>query len=131
MTDWKLKKIKKNKKKKKITNASHPSSNTSNNKAGNKNVNEGDENVNNANNNIDEFGEKDDLEIQDKYMKELLDKYKLTIPEVNESLCIVNDESRKLISNDIMESTVYNIISEAVYGETNLTEKTRIYFFNK
>ena len=128
-------KIKEDKKRstgKKITNASHPSSNTSNNKAGNKNVNEGDENVNNANNNnIDEFGEKDDLQIQDKYMKELLDKYKLTIPEVNESLCIVNDESRKLISNDIMESTVYNIISEAVYGETNLTEKTRIYFFNK
>ena len=128
-------KIKEDKKRstgKKITNASYPSSNTSNNKAGNKNVNEGDENVNNAyNNNIDEFGEKDDLEIQDKYMKELLDKYKLTIPEVNESLCIVNDESRKLISNDIMESTVYNIISEAVYGETNLTEKTRIYFFNK
>ena len=128
-------KIKEDKKRstgKYVTNASHPSSNTSNNKAGNKNVNEGDENVNNANNNnIDEFGEKDDLEIQDKYMKELLDKYKLTIPEVNESLCIVNDESRKLISNDIMESTVYNIISEAVYGETNLTEKTRIYFFNK
>jgi hypothetical protein len=88
-------------------------------------------NLNLNTNNENEFGEKDDLEIQDKYMKELLDKYKLTIPEVNESLCIVNEESRKLISNDIMESTVYNIISEAVYGETNLTEKTRIYFFNK
>ena len=111
-----------------IVNVSHPSSNTShNNKLGNKNVNEGDDN----NDNKEEFGEKVDLEIQDKYMKELLDKYKLTIPEVNESLCIVNDESRKLISNDIMESTIYNIISEAVYGETNLTEKTRIYFFNK
>jgi hypothetical protein len=111
-----------------IVNVSHPSSNTShNNKLGNKNVNEGDDNNDNKN----EFGEKVDFEIQDKYMKELLDKYKLTIPEVNESLCIVNDESRKLISNDIMESTVYNIISEAVYGETNLTEKTRIYFFNK
>ena len=37
----------------------------------------------------------------------------------------------KVIPNDIMETTIYNIISEAVYGETDLTEKTRIYFFNK
>ena len=79
----------------------------------------------------DLYGEEEDLKIQDKYMTELLDKYKLTIPEVNESLAVVNEESRKLLSNDIMETTIYNIISEAVYGETDLTEKTRIYFFNK
>ena len=79
----------------------------------------------------DIFGDEEDLRIQEKYTRELLDKYKLTIPEVNESLALVNQESRKLISNDIMETTIYNIISEAVYGETDLTEKTRIYFFNK
>lgn len=85
----------------------------------------------NAMNEPDLYGEEEDLKIQDKYMTELLDKYKLTIPEVNESLAVVNEESRKLLSNDIMETTIYNIISEAVYGETDLTEKTRIYFFNK
>jgi hypothetical protein len=28
-----------------------------------------------------------------------------------------------------MENTIYNIICEAVYGEMDLTEKQRIYFF--
>jgi hypothetical protein len=79
----------------------------------------------------DLYGENADLNIQEKYMKELLCKYKMTVPEVNEALALVNEESRKLLSNDIMEATIYNIISEAVYGETDLTEKTRIYFFNK
>ena len=77
------------------------------------------------------FGEEEDLKIQEKYMTELLDKYKMSVNEVNEALAVVNEESRKLISNDIMEATIYNIISEAVYGEADLTEKTRIYFFNK
>ena len=99
-----------------IKNTSHMS-NTSHNK--------------NMANEPDLYSEEEDLKIQDKYMSELLDKYKLTIPEINESLAVVNEESRKLISNDIMETTIYNIISEAVYGETDLTEKTRIYFFNK
>ena len=83
-------KIKEDKKRstgKYITNASHPSSNTSNNKAGIKNVNE-DENVGNK---IDEFGEKEDLEIQDKYMKELLDKI------VNESTA--GNDSERWIAN--------------------------------
>jgi hypothetical protein len=77
------------------------------------------------------FCEEEDFIIQEKYSRELLDKYKLTVTEVNEGYALVNKESRKLISNDIMETTIYNIISEAVYGETDLTEKTRIYFFNK
>ena len=77
------------------------------------------------------YDENEDLKIQEKYTKELLYKYKLTIPEVNEGLALVNEDSRKLISNDIMECTVYNIIAEAVYGESDLSEKTRIYFFNK
>ena len=63
----------------------------------------------NAMNEPDLYGEEEDLKIQDKYMTELLDKYKLTIPEVNESLAVVNEESRKLLSNDIMETTIYNI----------------------
>ena len=79
----------------------------------------------------DIFGEAEDYKIQEKYTKELLHKYKLTVGEVNESLALVNEESRKIISNEIMESTIYNIISEAIYGEADLSEKTRIYFFNK
>ena len=34
-------------------------------------------------------------------------------------------------TNEIMESTIYNIISEAIYGEADLSEKTLIHFFNK
>ena len=79
----------------------------------------------------DVYGEDEDLAIQEKYMMELLDKYKMKLNDVNEALAVVNEESRKLISDDIMEATIYNIISEAVYGEADLTEKTRIYFFNK
>ena len=77
------------------------------------------------------FGESEDIKIQEKYTKELLSKYKLTVGEINENLAVVNEESRKIISNEIMESTIYNIISEAIYGEADLSEKTRIYFFNK
>ena len=76
------------------------------------------------------FDEEEDYKIQDKYMNDLLNKYMYTIPEVNEKLIIVNEDSRKVISNVIMENTIYNIVSEAVYGETNLTKKPRIYFFN-
>jgi hypothetical protein len=79
----------------------------------------------------DIYGENEDIKIQEKYTKELLSKYKLTLGEINENLAIVNEESRKIISNEIMESTIYNIISEAIYGEADLSEKTRIYFFNK
>ena len=77
------------------------------------------------------FGETEDIKIQEKYTKELLSKYKLTVGEINENLAVVNEESRKIISNEIMENTIYNIICEAIYGEADLTEKTRIYFFNK
>ena len=64
-------------------------------------------------------------------MEEIVNKYKLSIPEINEKLIAVNEDSRKVISDVIMENTIYNIISEAVYGETDLTEKPRIYFFNE
>ena len=78
----------------------------------------------------DYYDEEEDYNIQDKYMEELLTKYKLSIPEVNEKLIVVNEDSRKIISDVIMENTIYNIVSEAVYGETDLTEKPRIYFFS-
>jgi len=80
---------------------------------------------------VDNYGENEDYKIQDKYNNELLNKYKLTVGEVNEGMALVNEESRKIISSDIMENTIYNIISEAIYGECDLSEKTRIYFFNK
>ena len=105
--------------------SSHMSSNTSH----AKNIAEMDNKI--LEKEIDNFSEEEDFIIQEKYSRELLDKYKLTVPEVNEGYALVNKESRKLICNDIMETTIYNIISEAVYGETDLTEKTRIYFFNK
>ena len=61
--------------------------------------------------------------------RELLNKYKLSIPEANESLALINQESRKLISNVIMETSNNNIISEeAFYGETDLTEKLEFIF---
>ena len=78
----------------------------------------------------DEFSDDEDYRIQDKYMEEIVNKFKLSIPEINEKLTVVNEDSRKIISDVIMENTVYNIISEAVYGETDLTEKPRIYFFS-
>ena len=99
-------------------------------KTGGKNDNEGVSSINDRGLG-DLFGEAEDYKIQEKYTKELLHKYKLTVGEINESLALVNEESRKIISNEIMESTIYNIISEAIYGEADLSEKTRIYFFNK
>ena len=99
-------------------------------KSGGKNENDGMVSINEKGLG-DLFGEAEDYKIQEKYTKELLHKYKLTVGEVNESLALVNEESRKIISNEIMESTIYNIISEAIYGEADLSEKTRIYFFNK
>lgn len=78
---------------------------------------------------IQHFGEAEDLELQEKYSFELMNKFKMTIPEMNEKIIMLNQESRNVISNIIMENTIFNILSEAVYGEINLTEKVRIYFF--
>ena len=100
-------------------------------RSGGKNENEGGVSSFNEKGLGDTFGEAEDSKIEEKYTKELLTKYKLTVGEINEGLALVNEESRKIISNEIMESTIYNIISEAIYGETDLSEKTRIYFFNK
>jgi hypothetical protein len=78
----------------------------------------------------DNFDEKHDSKIEEKYLNELIDKFKYTLPSVNEKILLVNEESKNLISS-ILENTVYNIISEAVYGETDLSEKTKIYFVKK
>ena len=48
---------------------------------------------------------------------------------MNEKIIIANDESKKVIIDTVMENTIYNIICEAVYGEVDLSEKQRIYFF--
>ena len=67
--------------------------------------------------------------IEEKYLKEILEKYKYNISEMNEKLIIVNEDTKKAIIDIIMEDTIYNIICEAVYGEFDLTQKQRIYFF--
>jgi hypothetical protein len=77
----------------------------------------------------EEYNDALDNEIQEKYLKDLLVKYKYTIKEINERIILINDETKKLISDMIMENTIYNIICQAVYGEIDLTIKPRIYFF--
>ena len=67
--------------------------------------------------------------LEEKYFKEIIDKYNYSTKEINEKLIIINDETKKVIIDTIMENTIYNIICEAVYGEINLSEKQRIYFF--
>ena len=73
--------------------------------------------------------EEGDNKLEEKYIREVLDKYKYSIKEMNEKIIILNDETKKLIIDTIMENTIYNIMCEAVYGEMDLTEKQRIYFF--
>ena len=68
-------------------------------------------------------------EIEEKYLKDLLVKYKYSIKEINERLILINDETKKLICDTIMENTIYNLICQTVYGEIDLTIKPRIYFF--
>jgi len=74
------------------------------------------------------FDEAENLKLDDKYMKDITDKCNYNQKELYEKLLFVNDETKTLITN-IMEDTVYNIVAEAVYGEANLTESTKIYFF--
>ena len=44
-------------------------------------------------------------------------------------MILVNEDTRKLLSDLILDNTIYNIISEAVYGVCDLTEKQKMYFF--
>jgi hypothetical protein len=73
------------------------------------------------------FTQQDEAKLEAKYMNELINKLKYNIPEVNEKILLVNEESKNWFFS-IMENTIYNIVSEAVYGETDLAEKTKIFF---
>ena len=77
----------------------------------------------------EKYDEEGDNKLEEKYIREVLDKYKYSIKEMNEKIIILNDETKKVIIDTIMENTIYNIMCEAVYGEMDLTEKQRIYFF--
>ena len=75
------------------------------------------------------YDEETDNKLEKKYIKEISEKYKYSIKEMNEKIIIANNETQKLIIDTIMENTIYNIICEAVYGEIDLSQKQRIYFF--
>lgn len=68
--------------------------------------------------------------LEDKYMKDLVSRFKYSPNEMEEKLLMVNEETKKLVY-DILENTVYNIICEAVNGETDLSEPTKIFFIKK
>ncbi len=76
------------------------------------------------------FGEGEDLKMEDKYMKEIINKMSYSTTEVNEKIILVNDESKNFISS-ILENTFFNIISEAVFAETDLSEQTKIFYLKK
>jgi len=63
-------------------------------------------------------------------MQEIIGKNCYSNIEVNEKMIVVNSDSRDLI-NMILESTFNNIIAEAIFGETDLTEQTKIFFYKK
>jgi hypothetical protein len=77
----------------------------------------------------EKYDEETDNKLEEKYIREIVDNYKYSIKEMNEKIIILNEETKKVITDTIMENTIYNIICEAVYGEMDLTEKQRIYFF--
>lgn len=84
----------------------------------------------NENKDMETFNEAQESKLEDKYLNELIDKFKYTVPDVNEKILLINDDSRNLI-HSVLENTIYNIVAEAVYGETDLSEKTKIYFFKR
>lgn len=73
------------------------------------------------------FEEGEDLKIESKYMNEIINMMSYKTSEVSEKILLVNEDSKNFISS-ILENTFFNIISEAVFGETDLSEKSKIYF---
>lgn len=73
------------------------------------------------------FNEAEETKLEDKYMNEIIQKFKYNNQEINEKLLFINEESKGLMYM-IMENTAYNIVSEAVYGETDLSVPTKIFF---
>jgi hypothetical protein len=67
---------------------------------------------------------------EDKYTKDLVSKFGYSYNEMEEKMLMVNEDTKKLVF-DILENTVYNIICEAVYGECDLSEPTKIFFIKK
>ena len=76
------------------------------------------------------FSEVEEMKLEDKYMTEIIGQFKYSNSEINEKLLFINEESKNLIHR-ILENTIYNIISEGVYGETDLSELTKIFFFKR
>ena len=76
------------------------------------------------------FTDEEDARIDDKYYNEVINKNCYSIKEVNEKMIVVNENTQNLIST-VLESTFSNIISEAIFGETDLTEQTKIFFYKK
>jgi hypothetical protein len=74
------------------------------------------------------FDENENRKIDDKYYNEIINKNCYKIDEVNEKMIVVNQSTRNLI-NTILESTFNNIISEAIFSETDLSEQTKIFFY--
>ena len=67
--------------------------------------------------------------IEEKYIKEIGDKYKYKINEMNEKIIILNKDTKKIIIDTAVENTLYNIVADAANEHADLTEKQRIYFF--
>ena len=67
--------------------------------------------------------------IDEKYMREIGDKYKYTTKEMNEKIILLNRDTKKIIVDTAVENTLYNIVSDSANGYIDLTEKQRIYFF--
>ena len=74
--------------------------------------------------------ESKDPDIEEKYTKELVSKFGYSSNEMEEKMLMVNEDTKKLVF-DILENTVYNIIQEAVCGETDLSEPTKIIFIKR
>jgi hypothetical protein len=73
------------------------------------------------------FEEGEDLKMENKYMNEIINMMSYTNAEVSEKILVVNEDSKNFIVS-ILENTFFNIVSEAVFGETDLSEKSKIYF---
>ena len=77
----------------------------------------------------EKYDEELENKIEEKYMKEIEEKYKYRTNEMNEKIIILNKDTKRAIVDIAVENTIYNIVSDAANGFTDLTEKQRIYFF--
>ena len=74
------------------------------------------------------FTESEENKIENKYLQEIIAKNCFSTVEVNEKMILVNQQSRNLI-HSIIDNTFSNIIAEAIFGETDLSEQTKIFFY--